>query len=278
MLFTSSKSSQTLTKVLVFLFFSLIGWLVLGYTLAGREGLFGALLLTTSLVMLLIFKSESPILKHLKAAKISGQDAWGLKKIIEKYSHQLRISPPELYIFEHETGAALSLDRPWGKPAVAISTGALKRLNTEEINAVLAHELCHIYRMNTFGLTTAHLAAQAWIGAAQTVDELIPKNKYRFFARIAAPVAQLILKQSIREKVFFENDDMTISILNDRRVLAEALWKLDVMAKTAPLNVVPCSSHFFTVNPDGSRAHKKFLLTHPKIDRRVQRLLGYWPI
>lgn len=265
------------TKVWLFLAVTMLAQFIIGYLLGGRMGLFIALMLNIALVLLIFFRSDSPILDFLHARSIEGQDAWGLLPFLQKHSTQLSMTPPDLYVFSHPTPSVLSVGRAWNNSAIGISTGLIKRLSHAEIEALMVHQICHLHRLNTFGYTVSQVLAHALMGAAQTLDELIPRQ-HKPFSRLLAPLAHLILKPSVRDKVFFENDDMAISILNDRRVLAEAMWKLDSMARAEPLTILPCSSHFFMVNPSGHQQKNRFLLTHPKIDIRIKRLIGYWPI
>jgi heat shock protein HtpX len=268
----------TLTKVWLFFLGLMFALLIYAYFLAGREGLFGALLICVAFSLLIFFRSESHILQSLKATPLKGQDAWGLGSMIERYCHLLRTPLPSLYLIHHSTATALSFGSPSGKTHLAVTTGLLERLSQKEIEAVIAHQLCNLQRINTFGLAISQMVSQVIIGAAQLLDQFMPKKMNTLFASLASPIAQIILKISIREKFIFENDDRAIEILHDRRTLSEALWKLENMAHATPIPILLCSSHFFIVNPMGSIHKKSLLLTHPKIEYRIKRLIGYWPI
>ncbi|RZJ24374.1 MAG: heat-shock protein, partial [Flavobacterium sp.] len=75
----------------------------------------------------------------------------------------------------------------------------------------------------------------------------------------------------------FQNDLQAAELLHDRFRLAEVLWKLEGLAQTQPMKAPPCSSHLFIVNPEGYN-QRLFLKSHPSIQVRLQKLMGYYPI
>ena len=78
-------------------------------------------------------------------------------------------------------------------------------------------------------------------------------------------------------RFIFENDLQAAELIHDRFRLAEVLWRLEGLAQTQPLHPPPCSSHLFIVNPEGYR-QKLLFKSHPSIEVRLQKLMGYYPI
>jgi heat shock protein HtpX len=128
------------------------------------------------------------------------------------------------------------------------------------------------------------MLANLSIAAGQILDHLWPVNIFkrqiaqRPFSNLLSPLAWTILRIAVRDKLYFQNDDLAVILIDDRRILAETLWKLEGLAMAEPLKIPACTSHFFIVNPQGLQEKNWFLLTHPKIDIRVKRLIGYYPL
>lgn len=243
--------------------------------------------------MLIFFFGESPLLEIYNARKIKGQDAWGLNSLILKHSDMLQIQAPDLYIIESSYSFSFAIGFLWKTSAVCMTTGLLKKLTEDEIEATLAHQICQIYRMSTFNYSVIQVIAYTLVGLGRFLDKLWIPNLARrlklgqpleesqiqtFFTRIFSPIAWIILKISLTEKDFFEIDEMAAALLKDRKTLADALWKLEGLSQTHPQSPPACTHHFFIVNPLGTKIKKELLLTHPKIDIRIKRLIGYFPI
>lgn len=275
------------TKVWLFLLLITLVILVIGYKLGDRLGLFLGFLSAVGFHTLVYFYGDSQLLKFFKARHIRGNDAWGIQDILRKYALLLQIPKPALYVIESNDAIAFSLGHNWQRGAICVSTGLLKRLNEKEVESVLAHQICHIHRLDTFGFGVAHVVAFAIVGLGKILDYfwilklLKPIKRLRLarpFSNLFSPLAWFILKLAVTDKVYFQNDDMAAALLHDRKVLAEALWKLEGFNQAHPLTIPPCSNHFFIVNPTGLTEKNWFLLAHPKIDTRIRRLIGYFPI
>ena len=150
-------------------------------------------------------------------------------------------------------------------------------LEEDELEAVVAHQLCHIRRLDTFGFSVSSTLANSVVGLGQFLDSFLPQ-KLRFFAPLFSPLGWLIIKLVVGEKSFFENDLLASQLVGDRHRLGEALWRLEGLAQTKPLEIPPCTSHLFMVDPEGIKQRNLFLKSHPPIAIRLQKLMGYYPI
>lgn len=240
--------------------------------------------MTVGFHSLVFFFGNSQVLTYVDAHLMEGRDPWDLQTLLKRQALLLQIPKPLLYISESPSAFAFSLGQNWQKSCVCISMGLLKHLNSEEIEAVVAHQVCHIHKLNSFGFGVAHAIAYALLGLARLLDRLfIPIAKLqrhirRPFSSLISPLAWLILKLAVTNKVYFQNDEMASRLIKDRRFLAQAIWKLEGLCNSYPLQLPPCSNHFFMVNPLGPKEGNRFLLAHPKVDVRIKRLIGYFPL
>lgn len=272
------------TKVWIFILISSLTLLILGYELGERIGLFVGFLCAVSLNFFVFFYGESNILLSLHAKQIKGQDAWGLEEILEKYSAHLGIHPPDLYLVPSETETAFCVNHLWRKGSLAITTGLVKNFSKEDLEAVLAYQLCSLNKLDSFMVGVTSTLANALVGLGLLLDHFWPPNyfllrsqKQKPFLRLLTPVGWGLIKLANGHKRFYENDLQAAELIHDRFRMAEVLWRLEGLAQTQPLRPPPCSSHLFIVNPEGYR-QKLLFKSHPSIEVRLQKLMGYYPI
>lgn len=273
------------TKVWILTMSIALSFLILGYEFAGRLGLFLGLLFAVGFHLLVFFYGDSKLLQFLNAHQLKGQDADGITELVKKYCQQINLDMPEIYLVKTSTATAFASGSSLKGACIGLSENLLKFLSREELEAVIAHQVSHLHRLQGFGFNAAHTLAFSVVGLGNLLDSLVlPKvvfklPQFRIFSILLSPFAWLILKVAVTDRVYFESDDMAVSLVRDRKPLAEALWKLENLSQVDPLlELPPCSSHFFIVNPRGLKEKNWFLLTHPKIDIRVKRLIGYFPI
>lgn len=272
------------TKVWIFILISSLTLLILGYEVGERLGLFIGFLCAVSLNFFVFFYGESNILLSLNAKQIKGQDAWGLEEILEKYAAHLGIEPPDLYLVPLETETAFCVNHLWRKGSLAITTGLVKNFHKEDLEAVLAYQLCSLNKLDSFMVGVTSTLANALVGLGLLLDHFWPPNyfllkrqKQKPFLRLLTPIGWTLIKLANGHKRFYENDLQAAELIHDRFRMAEVLWRLEGLAQTQPLRPPPCSSHLFIVNPEGYR-QKLLFKSHPSIEVRLQKLMGYYPI
>lgn len=272
------------TKVWVFIIGICLFFLVLGYRLGDRLGLFVGLLSAIILNLLIFFYGEAHILNLLKVRLSEGQDPWGVQPLIQDYSYRLGLKRlPRLYILEASAAVAFCIGIAWRQPCICISEGLLKRFTEKDLRAVVAYQIGHIRRMETFGFGVTSILANTLVGLGQLLDQVWPPNffldnKQKPFLAILSPLGWLIIRSVVRTKTFYENDGLAAELVGDRRSLAEVLWRMEGLAQTQPLLVPPCTSHLFMVNPEGFEQKNLFLKFHPAMESRLLKLVGYYPI
>ncbi len=265
------------TKVWVFILTSSLLFLVIGYQVAERLGLLIGFLAAITLNFFVFVYGESRALSRLDAKRLKGQDAWGLNEKVERLSMKLGFQAPSIYLTPHRSANAFSVGHSWKKGSLGFTLGLVQKLSAEELEAVVAHQLCHIRRMDSFSFSVSSTLANSVVGIGQFLDAFIP-YKIQLFGPLLSPIGWMIIKMVVRKNSFFENDLMASHLLESRQKLGEVLWRLEGLAQTQPLEVPPCTSHLFMVNPEGFRQRNLFLKSHPGIQVRLQNLMGYYPI
>jgi heat shock protein HtpX len=272
------------TKVWIFILISSLTLLILGYEMGERLGLFVGFLCAVGLNFFVFFYGESQILMSLHAKQIQGQDPWGLQETVERYAAHLGIQPPDLYLVPCQTETAFCVNHLWRRGSLAITTGLVQNFHKEDLEAVLAYQLCSLNKLDSFMVGVTSTLANALVGLGLLLDYSWPPNyfllksqKQKPFLKLLTPIGWSLIKLANGHKRFYENDLQAAELIHDRFRLAEVLWRLEGMAQTQPLRPPPCSSHLFIVNPEGYR-QKLIFKSHPSIEVRLQKLMGYYPI
>jgi heat shock protein HtpX len=298
-----SRQYNSSTKVIFFLVTVSFAFLLTGYHFGGRFGLLASFIITVLFHLTLFFFGKTKILEHLNAKEISGQDPWGLVELVMGYADDLDIIPPSIYVSETPQVFAFTVNQDSSlaidsiienskeNSIICFSTGLLNRLKRKEVESIVARQVTQAAYMNTFSRNIAHIFAFSILGLGSFLDHFwvinilkssLSKqnkhNKQKPFSSILSPLAWLILKLPFSEQIYFDVDETTARLTNDRYSLAEALWKLEGYAAKQNINPPIGTHQYFAVNPFGLREKNWFLLTHPKIDNRIQKLLGYFPL
>lgn len=244
--------------------------LVVGFYLGGRLGLFLGFCLATTLMVLVFFFGDAQLLKFFKAKAVRGQDPWNLNDLALRYSRIASVPTPTVYLAENSSPFAFSQGQYWKHSFICVSSGLLERFSQAEIEAIIAHQVCHVRKIESFRFGIFSALAHA----------LVAIKALRW---LLTPLAWILIKAAVSSRSFLENDDLVSSFLPDRKTLAQALWKLEAYSQTLPVKTLPCSHHLFIVSPQRfemkqSRLQSWLRLQHPSIESRIRRLTGSFPI
>jgi heat shock protein HtpX len=90
---------------------------------------------------------------------------------------------------------------------------------------------------------------------------------------ILAPIAAMLIQMAISRSREFAADAGAAQITGNPYALADALRKIDAIAKGTPLDANPATAHMFIVKPFSGRGLMSLFSTHPPTEARVQALL-----
>ncbi len=272
-------------QVWAFVILLAITLMLLGFEISGRGGLWLGFLIAASLLILFFFFSTPPLLNFLKAQEIKGHDADKLMFYTQKYSRILGVAAPDVFIFPSQSVTAFAIGQGIQHSAVAVSSELLRRLRPEEVEVVIASLVGFVRSHSHFNFNLASGFSHSLIGFAQLLDSYWPTNwksnskmKLSPFLSLTLPLAGAVLRFAQTSQKHFDNDEIISHVLGDKMRLAQLLWKLDSYSQTLPLDILPGTNHFFLANPEGLKDSGWFLDSHPKIDQRIRRLAGHYPL
>ena len=123
-----------------------IGWTI-GYAFLGSAtaGLVIALIIWGIMSLVALFQGDSIILSMSGARKIGPADHPRLYNVVEEMKIASGLAKmPDVYIIDDPALNAFSTGRSPDHAAVAITSGLLDKLNRDELQGVIGHELGHI--------------------------------------------------------------------------------------------------------------------------------------
>lgn len=200
------------------------------------------------------------------------QEEWLINQIMRQ-AKSSRISTPQFAIFESQAPNAFATGANRDNSLVAVSSGLLKQMDQDEVEAVLAHEISHVANgdmvtltllqgvMNTFVMVFAHILAA-----------LIDKGRGRgmgyfmgyFLAQsVLGFLASLVLMWFSRFREY--RADSGGAELAGKHKMINALRKLESLSTREPL---PREVEAFAI----SGGVNELLSTHPPLGKRIKAL------
>jgi heat shock protein HtpX len=278
------NKTVTPTQVWLFVILTSLVFLILGSQIASRMGLFIGLFVAVTFHTLIFIWGEGLILKRFKLQPMKGRDAWGLNEKRDQWLAESKMgSAPGLWILDQELPTAFSFEAPWKKPMIAFSSGLLKNFSKPEIEAVLAHQMCHLQTRQNLKSTVSLMIANTLSRMCHHLDHLwIPslvfEKKQKPFLFLMSPLIYFLVELSQSQQNQMAADLNAAHLVESRELLGQVLWKLEGWALTHPMDVPAATSQLFIVNPERIRQKNTLLQFHPPLQKRLEKLVGYYPI
>jgi len=253
-------------------------FLALGQFFGGSQGLVLALVIGGAMNFIMFFFSDRMVLAMYKARVIQEKDAPDLYRLVDRLRQRAGLPMPVLAIANQAQPNAFATGRSPAKAVVAVTTGLLQAMPTEEVEGVIAHELAHIKNRDMLISTVAAGIA----GAISYLPWLLLMGGGRrnghpalgLIAVIVAPLAAMLIQMAVSRQREFEADRVGAEILGRPLPLANALRRLDRMARQIPMDVTPAAAPLAQVNPLAAHGGgmARLFSTHPPTEERVARL------
>jgi heat shock protein HtpX len=200
--------------------------------------------------------------------------------MVDRLRQRAGLPMPVVALADQEQPNAFATGRSPSKAVVAVTTGILRYMPAEELEGVIAHELAHIKNRDMLISTVAAGIAGAigylpWLflfGRGGDDDGHHPI--VGLVLMIIGPIAAMIIQYAVSRQREYEADRVGAEILGRPQPLANALRRLDAMARQIPMNVQPAAAPLAQVNPFSGHAGGmlRLFMTHPPTAERVARL------
>src|SRR3712207_5098564 len=135
--------------ILLFLVFVVVLGYVIGYAWIGDPvgalvGLVAAFALGTISGLVSYFAGDKMVLAASRAKEITHGDAPRLFNVVEEMTIAGGLPMPKVYIIQDSAPNAFATGRDPEHASVAVTSGLLDKLNRDELQGVIAHEMAHV--------------------------------------------------------------------------------------------------------------------------------------
>jgi heat shock protein HtpX len=253
---------QILRWVLLALSIVIASWIIL--SILGR-GFFSlilvALLVLVFLLSLLLYFFNDRILLRWYHAKEIRDEQSPLYEIVRRGAQKADIPVPKMFIVESAMPNVFATGRSVDHASIVVTNALLEVLDTEELEAVLMHELAHVKNGDMLrgsivaivsgaltALTTVAFWGSIFMGFGQEEDPA--PNLIKFFVTsLVAPVAALFIQLTISPTRAYRGDEESVRMYGEPDTLMTALEKLEKRLSSNTVEVNPAHVHLYFMNP-----------------------------
>ncbi len=232
--------------------------------------------------------SDSLAMSSMRAHVVTPEQAPQLHAIVDRVCAMADMSKPRVGIADSDVPNAFATGRTQSRAVIVVTTGLLKRLDAEELEGVLAHELSHVAHRDVTVMTIASFTAilagfmtrsVMWSSMGRNRDQ----NTAVMFLAITVVsvvvyfVSYLLIRALSRYREL--GADRGAALLTGKPTsLARALQKItgDMGAiPTRDLRQMQSVSAFAfapALAPGRSFGFESLMATHPPLERRLEQL------
>jgi heat shock protein HtpX len=236
------------------------------------------------MLLLQYFFSDQLVLLSMGARIVTEQQEPHLYQILTRLCAIADITRPKLAIVNKAIPNAFATGRNPHHSVIAVTTGLVSMLSTEELEAVIAHELSHVKNRDVMIITLASLLSTAAFFIFRNSFMLSAggkkgnKHNLLFIVPILAAVVWvisfLLIKALSRYREF--SADRGSAIMTGRPAqLASALMKISGQMNRAPttdLREVEGLNAFFIIPAISGSSLLELFSTHPTVKQRITAL------
>jgi heat shock protein HtpX len=258
-------------------------------------GLVIAFIVWCALALMAWFQGDAMILSASRARKIEKKDHPVLFDVIEEMTIAAGLpKTPEVYILDVDAPNAFATGRNPEKAKIAVTAGLLERLNRDELQGVIGHEIGHVanrdilymmvasamigaivmladigfYSMLFGGVGGRRTSSNGGGGQAQAIMMIVA-----LVLVILAPIFAQLLYLALSRRREYLADASSARYTRYPEGLARALEKISSNTEPMP-NVNRATAALYIANPlkTGARGLSDLTSTHPPISERIKVL------
>jgi heat shock protein HtpX len=291
----ANRRNSWLLVVLITAVLVCLGYLVGEYWGNGYVGIFLASVVAVVSCLSAYYSGDKAVLTMSKARRIKKEDYPQLFNVMEELSIAAGLPMPAVYVIDDTAPNAFATGRDPERASVAITTGLLKKLNREELQGVMAHEMSHVGNHDILFATLVGVL----VGSVALVSDFLLRGTFLgragrragrgslggggfggiillmigFIFAVLAPLATKLLQLAISREREYLADASAAQLTRYPEGLASALEKIS--SDQEVLEVANrATQHLYIINPikPFEKRASALFSTHPPVEYRVARL------
>jgi heat shock protein HtpX len=303
----ANKRNSFLLTLVVVVLFALLGFSI-GYAIGGDVASALVAMVIALVVAALLsagsyFSGDSLVLAASSAKEVDSTSAPQLLNVVQEMAIAANVPMPKVYVIDDTAPNAFATGRDPQHASVAITTGLLEKLDREELQGVMGHELSHVRNYDIrfallVGVLVGSIALLAdfflrftfWGGARRSRrDGDSGGNSLQaimfvvaIVLAILAPIASRLVQLAVNRQREYLADASSVELTRNPHGIERALAKIS--ADQEVLEVANrATQHMYFTNPikKFEERSKGLFSTHPAtVDRinRLRKLTGEGPL
>ena len=250
-------------------------------------GLFAVILILGVLAFVQYFTSDKIALLASGAKVVERDQAPELHDMVERLAAMADLPKPRVAIIPTDVPNAFATGRSPKRSVVAVTEGLWNRLDPQEIEGVLAHELTHVANRDVAVMTIASFFAMVaatlarfglfggMFGGGDRDRGGAPVWLILFAVSLITYVVSYVLMMMISRYREYAADRGSALITGAPENLMSALQKIASRITQIPqrdLREVQGMNAFFIVPTNVKRGFAELFMTHPPLEKRLARL------
>lgn len=247
-----------------------------------------ALVIAGGFFVVQYFFSDRMALFAMRGREVSPQQAPELHGMIDRLCAMSDMPKPRVAIADSDVPNAFATGRNSKRAVVCVTTGILRRLDTQELEGVLAHELSHVAHRDVAVMTIASflgvlaglltriaLYSGMMRGGGRNQNVFVVIAVVTLVSVITYAISFLLIRALSRYREL--SADRAGALLTTRpSALASALTKLNGEMARIPTrdlrSAEPFNAFFFTPAAGKGLSVSSLFSTHPPLQRRLDQL------
>lgn len=286
-----SNKRKTWLLMLVFLIvIVLLGWFFGRLYNIGYGGLIMAVIIAVAINLFSYFKGDKVALAVSGAKPIAKSDNPYVYRMVENLCLTAGLPLPKIHLINDPNINAFATGRDPQHASIAVTTGAIEKLENEELEGVIAHELSHVKNYDIRLMTIVIIC----VGIITLITDFFLRTRFIFGGRrdsreggqlgailmiagvvlaILSPIFAMLIQLAVSRKREYLADASGALLTRYPEGLARALEK--IRDHNQPLKRANhAMAHLYIADPFSGIGKKVagLFATHPPIEDRVAKL------
>ncbi|TML77556.1 MAG: zinc metalloprotease HtpX [Actinobacteria bacterium] len=274
----------------------LLGLLYVGFAVVLfsvlKVGLAPMLLIVIGLAFFQYYTSDKLALAAAGAKVVSPEEAPELHAMVERLCAMAGLPKPRVAVVDTDVPNAFATGRNPKHAAIAVTTGLWRRLEPQEVESVLAHELSHVANRDVLVMTIASIFAMLAAlltrfglyagmfggfggGNRNNNNNQVPVWLIVFLVSIVVYAISFILIRTISRYREYAADRGSAIITGAPENLMSALQKISSGITQIPqrdLREVAGMNAFFIIPTNWKSQMSEWMMDHPPLEKRLAAL------
>jgi heat shock protein HtpX len=268
-----------------------IGWAWIGDPVGAIFGLVLAFVVGIISGLATYYGGDRMVLAASRAREITHDDAPVLFNVVEEMALAAGMPMPKVYIIEDSAPNAFATGRDPEHASIAVTSGLLEKLDRDELQGVIAHEMSHV---GNFDIRYAMLVG-VLVGTTVLISDFFLRGLWftgggrgrgegggyiqllmiviAIVLAILAPIFARLLQLSISRQREYLADATAVQLTRNPKGLADALQEISGDREVLEA-ANRATAHLYIVNPIKrfEKRSKGLFSTHPPIEERIKIL------